>query len=481
MIRRILFSLALFISATFVGPVSVTLAGPVAVPALKPNASFSPATQTNNSYWYSLAGSASDSTYILNSSALKLWADRSGNSAVNGLVMNGVNGNYGSSPDSAALSITGDIDLRVFCQFISWTPASESALISKWLDAGLNNDYLLTLQSDGKLHLYVTQDGTTQISFISSVAVGFSEGSSNWIRAALDVDNGAAGKTTTFYTSSDGSTWTPLGTARTIAGTMTIHDGTGALNVGTYNNGTGFKSTGMFYRAQIYNGIAGTLAFDANFTTVAKLAASFTESSANAATVTINTSGDFGARISGARDLVQLTASHQPAFSTSAGYNQLTTDGTNDVMRSAPFAEAQPITDYTVASMVTWTSGAYLWDGASGANTAAAIMTTGTPQVNISAGSSVAANTNAVVGTLAVFTEFLSGASSSLQVNATTATTGNAGTGIPNGVTIGASGASTPANFSNIVIREKLGRTATDSSTLRTQIYTYLKAKNGVP
>ncbi len=480
MIRRILFSLALFISASFVGPVSVTLAGPVAIPALKPNAPFSPATQTNNSYWYSLAGSASDSTYILNSSALKLLADRSGNSAVNGLVLNSTASNSASSPNAAVLQIVGDLDIDCNLAPPTWTPSALVALVSKAI-GGTSGEYQFRLLTDGTLALLWYTSGVIRGVYASTVAISSPAFSELYVRATRTL-NGAQNDIK-FFTSPDGTTWTQLGT--TVAGSNSAPTAsTNAIYVGMQSDGISSGLAGFIKSVRVYSGIrgaGGTLVWNPVFSAQAKLATSFTESSSNAATVTINTSGDFGARISGARDLVQLTASHQPAFGTSAGYNQLTTDGTNDVMRSAPFAEAQPITDYTVASMVTWTSGAYLWDGASGANTAAAIMTTSTPQVNISAGSSVAANTNAVVGTLAVFTEFLSGASSSLQVNATTATTGNAGTGTPNGVTIGASGASTPANFSNIVIREKLGRTATDSSTLRTQFYTYLKAKNGVP
>jgi hypothetical protein len=52
---------------------------------------------------------------------------------------------------------------------------------------------------------------------------------------------------------------------------------------------------GLFYllagaasRAQIYDGIGGTLVFDADFSAELPGTASFTESSANAATVTIN-------------------------------------------------------------------------------------------------------------------------------------------------------------------------------------------------
>ena len=43
---------------------------------------------------------------------IKLASDKSGNSSTNVLCLNGVAGNYVSAPDSAAVSITVDIDIR---------------------------------------------------------------------------------------------------------------------------------------------------------------------------------------------------------------------------------------------------------------------------------------------------------------------------------------------------------------------------------
>lgn len=466
-IKRIFVVLALFFAP-------IAFAGPIAVSALKPNAPFSPSQLANNAAWYSLAGSASDSTYLLNGSNVALIADRSGNSATNGLVLNGANGNSTTTPDTPAISITGDIDIRAQWALASYSPTTPQVLVAKWLSGGAYS-YQLYLRTDGKLEANFSLNGSTATTVTSTSAVGFSAFSTNYLRATRVASTGVA----TLYTSQDGTTWNQIGQATLTSGN--IADTSAVLQVGANNDGgTNINvSNGICYYADVRNTVAndGTgIAFKAVFSGVAKLAASFKESSSNAATVTINTSGDFGARISGARDLVQLTAAKQPAFSSTNG-NHLTTDGVNDYMRSASFSLAQPISEYTVASMVAWTSGAYMWDGASGANSAAVIMTTGTPQLNINAGSSVAANTNAVVGTPAVFTEFLSGASSYFQVNATTATTGSAGTASPNGVTIGASGASTAASFSNITLSEKLIRAASDSTTTNTRIYNYERLK----
>ena len=219
------------------------------------------------------------------------WLERT---TANYLYLPGVASNFASSPDSAALDITGDIDLRVKVAMDDWTPASNQSLICK--SSGSSNiSYRFFLRSDGLLQLNWSADGTAAgIAGIASTAVtGVADGAIKWVRVTFDVDNGASGKTVTFFTSDDGTTWTQLGTAVTQAGTTSIFAGTASQEIGSRDSGTGEIARGKFFRAQVLNGIGGTVAFDANFETgiTSNLPTTFTESSANAATVTINYSG----------------------------------------------------------------------------------------------------------------------------------------------------------------------------------------------
>lgn len=290
--------------------------------------------------WYSVDGAPSDSTYLLDGpNRVILVADKSGNSAVNGLVLNGVAGNYASAPDSASLSVTGDIDLRVQVALADWTPATANTLIGKIISATNNRSYLLGVNTNGTFKLVWSTDGAagTAVTVNSTVAPTVSDFSTLWVRVTLDVDNGSGGYTVIFYTSSDGSTWTQLGASVVGGSTTSIFNGTAPLEVGAFNVGANEILAGIIYRAQIYNGINGTLVFDADFTAAAKLVTSFTESSSNAATVTINSTGDTGARISGARDLVQFSTTKMPTIATIFGVNRMLFDGVNDYM-SAPTA-----------------------------------------------------------------------------------------------------------------------------------------------
>jgi hypothetical protein len=415
------------------------------------------------------------------SNRVQLVSDKSGNSAVNVLCLNGVAGNYGSTPDSAALDIVADIDVRFDGAADDWTPANFVMLVYKNINPYTTGYGLRLKNGSGGIVQFVWGNGVAEVVKESTVGISATDFSRIQLRATLDVDDGAGNNVVTFYTRntgsalSDDSGWSALGAPVTTAGTTSIGNSAASLRIGDREGN--FLFAGRVHGALIKSGINGTTVFDADFSTAAKLASSFVCSTGQ--TVTINTSGRHGARICGARDLVNMTAAEQPILSTDAlGRKFLTGDGSDDNMRSALYAQAQPMTRYTVAKQVSWTSGDYLWDGANGANSGALIQTTSTPQVNMNAGSSVAANTGWAIGADSVITEVINGASSFLRVSRAAPTTGNAGAASPNGNTLFASGASTPANFGNATISERIEVSAAHSQQMQDRVNLYLKRKH---
>jgi hypothetical protein len=204
-----------------------------------------------------------------------------------GLVLSGLSANYASTPDSAALSITGDIDIQCKVAMTDWTPSAVQGLVFKYGLAGTRS-YRFQVDTAGTLTLTWSTDGTAINTRTSTVATGFADGVERWVRVTLDVDNGASGHDVAFWTSTDGVTWSQLGTTVTTAGTTSIFDSSALLAVGADSNGN-TPATGTVYRAIVKNGIGGTTVFDADFSTQTADALAFTESSTNAATVTINT------------------------------------------------------------------------------------------------------------------------------------------------------------------------------------------------
>ena len=208
------------------------------------------------------------------------------------LLLPGATSNNATTPDSAALSVTGDIDIRVRVAMNDWTPAALSDFVAKESSSG-ERSYRFELNSAGTLqfsHSTAAAHGT-QILVPSTAAPSFADGRAYWVRVTLDANDGAAHHVITFYTAADSvavpSSWTQLGDVITVAGAADIYDGAQPLEIGTRFSGTASASAGRFYRVQIRNNILddGTgIVFDADFTNTGR---SFAES-ANGATVTIN-------------------------------------------------------------------------------------------------------------------------------------------------------------------------------------------------
>ncbi|MEV4672161.1 hypothetical protein AB0K34_10965 [Actinomadura sp. NPDC049382] len=191
---------------------------------------------------------------------------------------------YASAPDSAALSVTGDLDVRVEADLDNWTVDAD--LIGKaQLPAGQISWGLFT-RTDGDLTLYWSVDGTTTVNARSTAAVPVTGRGRLAVRATLDVNNGASGWTVRFYIASriDG-TWTQLGADITGSGVTSIYDGTAPVQVGKTPNFTFAGRSGRVFSAEIRDGINGTLVASPDFTAQTAGDTSFTDDQANTWTV----------------------------------------------------------------------------------------------------------------------------------------------------------------------------------------------------
>jgi hypothetical protein len=179
--------------------------------------------------------------------------------------------------DSAALSITGDLDVRVDMEILTdstrlWTTGNFD-IISKFRNIDTDRSWSLIVVA-GKLRLYWFSLGTVASVRMaeSSVALPSPTKGRRAVRFTLDVNNGAAGADVRFYTSDtiDG-TWTQLGTTQTSAGTTSIFDGAAWVRAGanpdvsTYSWGVTAAAT--IRKAEIRNGIGGTVVASPDFTT----------------------------------------------------------------------------------------------------------------------------------------------------------------------------------------------------------------------
>lgn len=181
-----------------------------------------------------------------------------------------------SAPDTAGLSITGDIDLRVEAKLATWAGASAS-LINKSLTAG-QRSYRMGVFG-GLIFIDWSADGTNELFMASSTMLPITAGRQA-IRATLDVDNGAGGRTANFYYATTiAGPWTPLGDPVIAVGTTSIFDGTDALKIGVTTSAAG--ATGSLYAAEVRQGIAGTVRANPDFTIQTSGATSFADAAGN--------------------------------------------------------------------------------------------------------------------------------------------------------------------------------------------------------
>ena len=202
----------------------------------------------------------------------------------------GASGDYVSTPDSAALSITGDIDLRVDLYANDWTGSGD--LLGKYNVAGPQRGYAFTLL-DGQLRLTWSADNSTVLDEYSTAFVPMSGPGRLAVRVTLDVDNGAGGYTVRFYTAStiDGP-WRELGRTQSFTPTTSIFDNSTSLNVGDVGPTGTFQTplAGRYYAAQVRSGIDGTIVANPVFSDQITGASSFIDSAANTWTLAGTTS-----------------------------------------------------------------------------------------------------------------------------------------------------------------------------------------------
>jgi len=176
--------------------------------------------------------------------------------------------------DKAGVSTTGDLDLRIEFEPDNWTgngPDGGFVLATKWRrTASANRSWALTVDPYGYPIMWVSTNGTAFNSYKSATALPIQYGAVA-LRATMDVDNGAGGRTVTFYTSdSISGTYTQLGSPITLAGTIASFDGTADIELGRLDDGNRFGLTGHYgfpgriYAFELRHVIGGTVVANAN-------------------------------------------------------------------------------------------------------------------------------------------------------------------------------------------------------------------------
>jgi hypothetical protein len=199
-----------------------------------------------------------------------------------------------STPDAAALDITGDIDIRFDAALDVWKKDgfndTEAEIVGKYSRTSDERSWLVTID-DGYIKLITSPDGTftNAIEHLATVPLLYGYGERVAIKITLDVNNGAGGHTVTFYTSDTISgVWTQLGDAVVTTGTTSLYSGTSELRIGRDTTGAWHTGSGLWYAFQLRSGIDGAVVANPDFTAQTAGATSF----ADAAGLTWTLSGN---------------------------------------------------------------------------------------------------------------------------------------------------------------------------------------------
>lgn len=148
-------------------------------------------------------------------------------------------------PDNAFNRILGDIDLRINFSLDAFPVAADTQLMTKYGSAG-NRGWNLYIAASGKLVLLWSADGTAYANAISSVNLPGTADVAMWVRCTRSASTGSV----MFYTSTDGVTWTQLGTTQSST-PCAIFATTQNVLIGSYSSGM----VGKVYEARALAGI----------------------------------------------------------------------------------------------------------------------------------------------------------------------------------------------------------------------------------
>lgn len=181
------------------------------------------------------------------------------------LLLDGSAGGQVATPDSSTNSPTGDLDLRVKVALDDWSSGSVQTVLGKWVATGNQRSFLVSVDATGFLRLQWSNNGTANISKTSTAPIPATDGEPLWLRVTLDVDNGASANVVTFYTSTDGQTWTQLGTPVTTAGTTSVFNSTSPVAIAPDVTATVIMA-GKVHEAELRSGIGGAIFASPDFT-----------------------------------------------------------------------------------------------------------------------------------------------------------------------------------------------------------------------
>ncbi|MFF2331859.1 MULTISPECIES: hypothetical protein [unclassified Streptomyces] len=200
------------------------------------------------------------------------------------LALDGTAAATATTPDTAALDITGDIDVRIEAE-LDWNALQTQILIGKWDTTGNQRSWMLHMQQ-GNLTFRWSPTGSASV-FASATMPALPRRCA--LRATLDVDNGAGGFTARLYwATSLAGPWTQVGGDLTGVGVTSLFNSTAPLSIAPNTltiTPPWLPAAGRVYRAEVRSGIGGSAVAAPDFRALTEGTSSFADSTGKTWTV----------------------------------------------------------------------------------------------------------------------------------------------------------------------------------------------------
>jgi hypothetical protein len=348
-----------------------------------------------------------------------------------------VTGNFCSTPSAAANSISGDIDIRVYYQ------SNTNGIVQTLLMKGDASSYNYAFDFDGNVPRLIFGGFT-----IVNATATIDPLTLQWYRVTRNSTNGDV----IFYTSSDGITYTQLGsTVSTSAGNLP----TNSLNLIIGQN-TAFAnagSQGKIYRATISNSIGGAPVVDFNPSQY---------NAANSQTQWVSTSGETWTINTGT-----ATTGYKGVL---VDRTIMQGDGVNDNMASGTITSRQYFTNYSSAKIFSYGKEQPIFAAASAAhmmyNPSGGFSTAFNGQNLSSGNNSTALNCQTI--------DF-NNTNSKIRINSGSDVIGASGTASSTNVKLFEYGGSV---YGNGVLNTLIQRNSIDNDTIKTAMYNVIRSMN---
>jgi len=371
-----------------------------------------------------------------------------------------VDGNYLSSAYSAASVPSADFDLIFHFDLNTYTyaPGADKILFLNGANTSESTRNIYVLQkSSGQIYVDVPT-GSTVRGFISSVALSFGAGG-GYLKISFTANDGAGNSLVNFSTSTDGVTYSALGTQQSVATIGAKNANTTGIFIAASQTGT-LTVPGKLFSVTVTNGIGGSPVMQFS-------ASDWPETTTNGATAVSSTTGETWTLANTGTLLAQIV-----------GSPQLLGDGVAHIMQMTATIPA-PYFAIEVANYISWTSANVMADGKT-SNSFATQQITGTPQVKMWDGTTLTASISPTLNTYNIISIGQSAAgAATIQLNGGTAATGTLNATALAGWTEFANGAGT--KFGNKQVKERIIFPVIPSAGQLANINALLKAIHGTP